>query len=145
MTSPASAIEAIEKAMEGVTPDILRYEADAMYAAIQGEECGDTHHAYNWSDKPHRVLYDAINMMRRSADTIDALARQAEALQRENAELRKMVTDCSAALSPFADAVFNDNGDMAVNLSLASGDDFIRAYFADRRARALLGGENAGN
>lgn len=75
-------VEEIKKALEGVTPERLRYEADAMFAAVQGEQYGETHHAYNWADKPHRVLYDAIGLMRNSASTL-------ESLQRENEELRK--------------------------------------------------------
>lgn len=67
-----------------------------------------------------------------------------QALQRENDALLSMIVVASEALSPFAAAVFNDNGDMSVDLSPASGDDYIRAYFAYRRARTLLeGSENA--
>lgn len=59
-------------------------------------------------------------------------ARQAEALKRENAELRE-------ALKPFADVaryfghLGDDYGSVMVNIDLGSL----------RRARALLGGENA--
>ncbi|MBA8797876.1 hypothetical protein FHW77_001558 [Agrobacterium sp. RC10-4-1] len=68
----------IKNALEGVTPDLLRYEADAMFAAIQGEQHGDTFHVYNWADKPHRVLYDAIDLMRKSASTLESLQRENE-------------------------------------------------------------------
>ena len=67
-------------------------------------------------------------------ESLPALARQAEALQRENAELRE-------ALRPFADVaryfghLGDDNGSVMVNIYLGSL----------RRARALLGGENEGN
>jgi hypothetical protein len=76
-------VEEIKKALEGVTPDRLRYEADAMFAAIQGEQYGDTFHAYNWADKPHRVLYDAIDLMRNSASTVESLQRENEELKRD--------------------------------------------------------------
>lgn len=66
-----------------------------------------------------------------------------EAMERENDALRSMAVVASEALTPFAAAVFNDNGDMSVDLSPASSDVYIRAYFADRRARALIGGGNA--
>lgn len=68
------------------------------------------------------------------------LARKAETMEREIAELREALAEASDAISAFADSVFNDNGDMTVNLGLATGDDYIRAYFADRRARTLLNG-----
>lgn len=51
------------------------------------------------------------------------------------------------ALQPFADAVFNDNGDITVNLSAVEPDDFIKAYFALRQlsaAPALTPAEKAG-
>lgn len=79
----AMSVEDIKKALEGVTPDSLRYEADAMFAAIQGKKHGDTFHAFNWSDKPHRVLYDAIDFMRKSASALEALQRENDRLQAE--------------------------------------------------------------
>jgi hypothetical protein len=48
-------------------------------------------------------------------------------LQQERDRLRE-------ALRPFADAVFNDNGDMSIDLSAPQPDDFINAYFAARAA-----------
>lgn len=42
------------------------------------------------------------------------------------------------ALEPFANAVFNDNGDMTVDRSFATYDDFVRAYFVLKEARAAL-------
>lgn len=52
-------------------------------------------------------------------------------IRHENERLRE-------ALKPFSDAVFNDNGDMTIDLGLATSDDYVRAYFAYRRARALI-------
>ena len=43
------------------------------------------------------------------------------------------------ALEPFANSVFNDNGDITVDRSFATYDDFVRAYFAHKdtlRAKA---------
>lgn len=37
------------------------------------------------------------------------------------------------ALQPFADAVFNDNGDMTVDLSALNSENCIQAYFAMRK------------
>lgn len=74
------------------------------------------------------------------ADVHEAAARKAEALQRENAELRE-------ALQPFADQAETFD-------SYGNGNpipDRLQPSFVDhtigdlRRARALLGGENAGN
>lgn len=134
MTSPVSPSETIAKAMEGVThPDAPEWIAVAQDG--DGPNGGFWTCAAATTESPRYIR----------ADICAALARQAEALQRENDALRSMVVVASEALCPFAAAVFNDNGDMAVDLSPASADDYIRAYFADRRARALLGGENAGN
>ena len=41
------------------------------------------------------------------------------------------------ALQPFSDAVFNDNGDMTVDMSFAKYDDFVRAYFAAKKLSGL--------
>lgn len=91
MTSSAP-IAAIER--EDVTPDRLRYEADAMHAAVNGEEYGDTFHWQNWNDKPHRVVFDAVDLLRGAAEQLDALARQAEEMKREIAELRGKLSGC---------------------------------------------------
>lgn len=41
------------------------------------------------------------------------------------------------ALKPLADAVFNDNGDMTVQLPAITSEDCIKAYFAVRELAAL--------
>ena len=41
-------------------------------------------------------------------------------------------------LKPFADRVFNDNGDMTVNTAPFDADDLIAAYFAYRATSTLL-------
>ncbi|MBX5089398.1 hypothetical protein [Rhizobium lentis] len=51
----------------------------------------------------------------------------------EAATLRDRCEKLEKALEPFADAVFNDNGDLTVNLSVDS-EDLIRAYFTLRAA-----------
>lgn len=50
--------------------DRPRYEADGMHAAIQGEEYGDTFRYQNWNDKPHRVVYDAIDLLREAGGAL---------------------------------------------------------------------------
>lgn len=64
-------------------------------------------------------------------------ARQAEALQRENAELRGVMKECHAALK-----MIISPGDISGSTVLGA---FAAAKSAEARARALLGGENAGN
>lgn len=75
-----------------------------------------------------QFLNDTIDRCRRDAAEATAKLETAEA---ERDALRK-------ALEPFADAVFNDNGDMTVNLAAPTSEDFINAYFALRAARAAL-------
>lgn len=141
--NPSDNLSAIEKATEGVTP--------GPWHAAPGTTTGQIVVAPNTTKAKRRVA--AIGGPDRDANAayiaacspdrmreVLALARKAEALEREIAELRKTVAYCSDALSAFADSVFNDNGDMTVNLGLATGDDYVRAYFADRRARTLLNG-----
>jgi len=52
----------------------LHTEAAAMEAAIRGEVLYDTFHAVNWQDKPHRVLRDAITLIRKASAEIERLS-----------------------------------------------------------------------
>ncbi len=45
------------------------------------------------------------------------------------------IADLEAALRPFANAVFNDNGDVSIEISRLNTDDYRRAY------RAMRGGK----
>lgn len=65
--------------------------------------------------------------MRAACDSRDQWRARADAAEAQVASLR-------VALEPFANAVFNDNGDMTVDLAFAKYDDYVRAYFANRRA-----------
>jgi hypothetical protein len=38
-----------------------------------------------------------------------------------------------AALRPFAGHVFNDNGDMTINMSAPTSEEYIAAYFAMKK------------
>lgn len=151
-----SVIEAIEKAMEGVTRGVWTKcgGATPYYTAIHSDhgyiifgmadgqvhkERGRPINAPNmWEQQANATYIAACNPVAMSA--ILAEARKAEAMEMEIAVLRKVLAEASDAISAFADSVFNDNGDMTVNLGLATGDDYIRAYFADCRARTLLNG-----
>ena len=68
-------------------------------------------------------------------DFAASAARQAEALQRENAELREALKECHAALK-----MMISPGDISGSTVLGA---FAAAKSAEARARALLGGENA--
>ncbi|KPH74071.1 hypothetical protein [Bosea vaviloviae] len=61
----------------------LLSEATAMHIAPAGEVVGETFHAENWANNPHRVLYDAVKLIREAAD---ALARLTAELARERQE-----------------------------------------------------------
>jgi hypothetical protein len=148
-------LSAIEKALEGAKKEADRHYCNALdqfqktlclgadYKMKNGEFGKAEHEAHKVANEAmgrHFGMYRAIKLVEPEISTLLAEARKAEALEQENAELRKTVADCSDALSAFADSVFNDNGDMTVNLGWATGDDYVRAYFADRRARTLLNG-----
>jgi hypothetical protein len=49
-----------------------------------------------------------------------------------------LIAKLTRALEPFANAVFNDNGDLTVDRSFATYDDVVRAYFTHKEARAAL-------
>ena len=155
MTSPVSAIEAIEKAIEHATPGVwdiweertptkadaiaeMAYQventepfsgavfllnADGKCPAATG--CGQTSAA--------NAKYIAACSPDRMREVL-ALARQAEALQRENAELRKALKPLAAEADCWSSA-YPDTCLVARTSKISLG--------TIRRARALLGGENA--
>ena len=120
MTSPVSGIEAIEKAMD----EFDREVDDALS-----------------SESERADLWNDIEVSASDLREVLALARQAEALQRENVELRE-------ALEPFA-AIADQLPIRSVGVPDHKplwGYDGVELSYGDfRRARALLGGENAGN
>lgn len=147
MTSPVSAAEAIEQAMEGVTNKVAWSVEGYGEATGQVNVVGDGFFIAgviaNQPDQEATAAYIAACNPVAMREVL-ALARQAEALQRENAELRE-------ALKPFADVA--DLVDSETE-GVADWDEF-QMHFHDylmaswklslfRRARALLGGyENA--
>lgn len=155
-TSPVSAIEAIEKAMEGVTPGPWHVAesglGNKMKAPTVYHAGDDLNYVASFADfmtfhGPTRNLENARYIAACNPVAIRevlALASQAEALQRENAELRE-------ALRPFADVV--ERAETAAEYFGACHVEEVddsRPYgltgttWGDlRRARALLGGENA--
>lgn len=164
--SGVSAIEAIEKAMEGVTPGPWQVHQTVIHGKAYGGHWVEvanedqliqisgsggarsyTQRVFDTQghdDNEANARYIAACSPDRMGVVL-ALARQAEALQRENAELRE-------ALRPFADVA--DLVDSETE-GVADSDEF-QMHFHDylmaswklsifRRARALIGGENAGN
>ena len=67
-----------------------------------------------------------------------ASSSEIDRLRRELEEARKALEKAHTAIQPFADAVYNDNGDMTVNMSFATYDDFVRAYFVSKKISASL-------
>lgn len=51
----------------------LRFDAMAMRKAMEGEVVPGTEYAENWQDKPHRVVFDACELMEMAADRIAEL------------------------------------------------------------------------
>ena len=62
-------------------------------------------------------------------------------LEKRLATAERVISKQRDALHPLSDAVFNDNGDITVNLSMPTGEEFIAAYFAVRAARAYMEGK----
>lgn len=95
-----------------------------------------------WYGQEHvqSALSDANELLLSQASQIEALRKERDEWQdRANRQqVRAVAAETKLAeaikvIEPFANAVFNDNCDMTVNLSAAQPDDFIRAYFFSRR------------
>ena len=163
MTSPVSAIEAIEKAMEVIKGQADRHYCNAlgqfektpclgaefkMREGLFGRIEHEAHASANKAMGHHFGMYEAIRQLEPLMREVLSLARQAEALQRENAELRE-------ALKPFAahktadgirgpHSLFYIPNDHPLLFNGLGNDARATVTVGDiRRARALLGGENA--
>ena len=84
--------------------------------------------------------------VKQSVDTIcaDLIALRAEVatLRASEARMREALERTDRALKPFADTVFNDNGDCTISDTYLLTDvDFCNAYSARNIARAALQGE----
>ena len=139
--APVSAIEAIEKAMEGVTPGPWHSRHLEHGSRVNPDIawCGHTSGKSHAETKANADYIAACspNHMRE----VLALARQAEALQRENAELRTVTESGQAFANQVRSITYKLNGQ-----AYSSTVSALNKFDADfRRARALLGGENAGN
>jgi hypothetical protein len=117
MTSPVSAIEAIEK-------------ADRIWAYTNGRG------SRVWTPMKPVIAGAHEEQEYVLADIHSALARQAEALQRENAEKDARIAEMAKVLTPFA-RIADMTRDKATGASVMVNVDRCRDV------RALLGGENA--
>lgn len=120
MTSPVSAVEAIEKAMEGVTPGSWEVSLSGSYMTELRAEKG-RRVAATWVQGPAKSREGALNQARVNEANaayiaacnpvamreVLALASQAEALKREmasaNAELERLRRECSDGLDALSD------------------------------------------
>ncbi|MCA0338963.1 MAG: hypothetical protein LCH99_04445 [Proteobacteria bacterium] len=160
-----SAVEAIEKAMEGVTPGPWSYRVDdsqggiAYAATILGPNIEDRGHPVV-ADIPPRTMHGthaanaayiaACNPVAMSA--LLAEARKAEAMKREIAELKADLAELRAFAASFKltcvessfykDCYIHINEPDAIGFRLGNGSQFSKfiARLEDRRARALLNG-----
>jgi hypothetical protein len=64
-----------------------RMEADAMHVAPSGDCLHGTFHARDWADKPHRVLFAAIGIIREAADAFEAQAARIAELEQWNQQM----------------------------------------------------------
>ncbi|KSV78959.1 hypothetical protein N182_18345 [Sinorhizobium sp. GL2] len=101
---------------EGETQNLIRELTNAMRDAA------------NWRAET-KIALRLEQQMR-----IEAQAALADALADPQPASTALVERLTKALEPFADACFNDNGDITVNLSAAGAEDFIKAYFVHRSA-----------
>lgn len=149
MTSPVSAIEAIAKAMEGVTPGRWGQYHPSYAPEAEGAPFSTWDSSHDVSAMEDGKLIKRIATFKHATDAayldacspdrmreVLALARQAEALQRENAELRE-------ALRPFG--AFAEKAERFVQGRADFGGEPVMPTkhfrLADfRRARALLVG-----
>lgn len=77
------------------------------------------------------IITNALLHLPVSGAALHLAARQIELALRQAGVVNEQL---EPALRPFADAVFNDNGDMTVNFSAVKHDDFVAAYLALRKA-----------
>lgn len=65
--------------------------------------------------------------------------KELEQLLKDNKELKLVLEKVESVLRPFADRVFNDNGDMTINTSsIFPTEVFQTAYFINKRIKNLL-------
>lgn len=116
-------------------PDTARAEAAEARIAELGADLSRLAETYGDEERPRYTT----RRLRLEVERAKAAAgiRIAE-LEKRLADAERVISKQRDALQPLYDAVFNDNGDITVNLSMPTGEEFIAAYFADRAARAYM-------
>lgn len=158
--SARAAIELIEKAMEGVTPgpwhDAPGTTTGRIVVAPNMTKAKRRVAALGGPDREANAAYIAACSPDHMREVL-AAAREAEELKREIAELKADLAELRAFAASFKltcvessfykDCYIHINEPDAVSFRLGNGSQFSKfiAKLEDRRARALLGGENAGN
>lgn len=142
MTSPSSPVDSIAKAMESVTNKVTWLVEGYDEATAQVNVVGDGFFIAgviaNQPDQEAAAAYIAACNPVAMREVL-ALARQAEAMNREMAELRE-------ALQPFArlaDELSVDMGSKPNDRPIWGFNGAELTYGDFRRARALIGGGNA--
>lgn len=97
----------------------LLSEAAAMRKAVIGEETEGTHHASNWSDKPHRVLYDACKLIEEASAALSQPPSSPP--EGELARLRKTLQHKIAIYRPCPDRGDAEVWDVTVPSNLLEG------------------------
>lgn len=82
----------------------------------------------------HDDMVSAIEAALKAKLTTPAIDR----LRSRIMELEKALERCLGALRPFANAVFNDNGDVTYDHTMYGTGDLWRAYCRHRKYRAAL-------
>jgi hypothetical protein len=82
----------------------LRFEAIAMKAAINNEDTPGSLHLGNWHDKPHRVLYDAIDLMEDAADRLESIVAEIKFLKGAAEAHERKCQCCDDSMADRADA-----------------------------------------
>lgn len=151
--APLTAIAAIEKAIEHATSgpwhDAPGTTTGRIVLAPQTTKAKRRVAALGGPDREGNAAYVVAVQPDRMREVL-AAARKAEALQRENAELRAFAASFKLTCvesSFYKDCYLHISEPDSVSFRLGNGSQFSKfiAGLEDRRARALLGGENAGN
>lgn len=77
-TAIAGACDLLEGAIPSLSRDLgaeVSTRCAALRGATQGRQIGEGFELYNWEDKPHRLAYDAKDLMERAADELAAACR----------------------------------------------------------------------
>jgi hypothetical protein len=140
-----SALTAPVRAAEvklGEMPAYGKASLNELAAAVAEAVVGDRNHEFEFEHENlfigHQIVptinFNSLNRIVTAFVSGSSLSPGSGEKDRIAQTLRK----AEAALTPLANAVFNDNGDMTVSVPLLSADQCISAYFAVKAIRAAL-------